>query len=434
MQTVLTTKAELVAEQIGFNKRPDKAKLSASTLTQTLVLGWLADPSATVEQLAGTASRLGLDISPQAIDQRFNARSAALLHQVLLESVTEVIAADPVAIPILQRFSGVLVQDSTTIVLPDQLACDWPGCGGSTADNTAAALKCGVQFDLLTGSLVALDLVSGRSSDQSLRLQHTTLPEGTLRLADLGFFDLQLLNRLSVAKVYWLSKLRSNSLVWTAEGQCLDLLAFVQSQARDGWDGWVWLGKQQALRARLLIQRVPQEVADQRRRRIRQEARDKGREPSAAALALADWTILITNIPQRLLKLAEALVVVRVRWQIELLFKLWKSQGRVDEWRSRKPQRILCEVYAKLIGLVIHHWMLAIGCWQYPDRSLVKAAQIVRSYALEIASARMRLPQLEEVLHSLVAGLCRTARINPRRKHPNTYQLLLELSTLPEQA
>jgi hypothetical protein len=37
-------------------------------------------------------------------------------------------------------------------------------------------------------------------------------------------------------------------------------------------------------------------------------------------LSLADWTILLTNIPRRLLSLPEELVMARLRWQIERLF------------------------------------------------------------------------------------------------------------------
>ena len=65
------------------------------------------------------------------------------------------------------------------------------------------------------------------------------------------------------------------------------------------------LGVQQRLPARLLAVRVSQEVADQRRRRLRATARDRGRTPSAARLAWADWTLLVTNVPPALLSLRE---------------------------------------------------------------------------------------------------------------------------------
>jgi len=431
MQQVLITAAEMADAKLHYTRRADQAKFSASTLVQTLVLGWLAHPDATIEQLTQSAARVGVDVTPQAIDQRFTLATAVLLQEVLSASMQHLIASDGVAIPILQRFTGVRVHDSTTIVLPDALAQLWAGCGGSTAEHTASALKCGVQLDLLTGALSGLDLADRRASDHRLGVQHARLPKGSLRLADLGFYDLNVLASLSAAEVYWLSKLEPTALISDATHRDCALLAFVRDLGEIAqWEGEVWVGKARGLRGRLLVMRVPQEVADARRR-IRKAARDKGHTPSAAALALADWTILLTNIPPDLLSLREALILTKVRWQIELLFKLWKSQGQLDSWRTVKPERILCEVYAKLLALVLQHWIVVVGCWVYPDRSLVKAAQVVRDHAVELASSRARSERLAEVLETIQRVLKRTARMNTRQKHPNTYQLLLALTTEP---
>lgn len=433
MHRVLTTVADAAGAAVGFTKRPDKAKFSPSTFVQTLVLGWLAHPDARLEQLSQTAARVGVDVSPQAIDQRFTETSAQLLSHVLTATVQQVIATDPVAIPVLQRFTGVRVHDSTTISLPAALADCHAGCG-SRSDEPSAALKCGVQLDLLTGALAALDLADGRQSDRALPLQTAPLPPGSLQLADLGFFDLKHLAAASAAQVYWISKVPVATVLWTAAHGRLDLHSFVTSVAADGWEGWVTVGSAQRVRARLLVTPVPQEVADQRRRRIRQEAAAKGRTPSALALALAGWTILLTNVPEQLLTMAEALVLMRARWQIELLFKLWKSHGQVDCWRSDKPVRIRCEVYAKLIAQVIQHWACLVGCWAYAERSLVKAAQVVQDHAAELAGARAAPGRLREVLQTIQRVLKRTARMNTRRRQPNTYQLLLALTATDEQA
>ena len=135
----------------------------------------------------------------------------------------------------------------------------------------------------------------------------------------------------------------------------------------------------------------------------------------------------MTNVPVELLSLDEALVLARVRWQIELLFKLWKQHGYIDEWRSKKPWAILCEVYAKLIAMVFQHWLLVISCWNYPDRSLVKAAQTVRTFTPLLTSALSGLSDLSATLERFQDILQHGCRINPRNKHPNTYQRLLAL-------
>ena len=132
---------------------------------------------------------------------------------------------------------------------------------------------------------------------------------------------------------------------------------------------------------------MPEEVAEQRRQRLRAEAHDQGREQSLETLYLAGWIIVVTTVPRRMLSLPETLVVLTVRWQIELLFRLWKEDGQSDEWRSTKRWRIVCEVSAKLAALLIQQWLIEVGCWHDPQRSLVKAAQVVRREAGQLMVA-----------------------------------------------
>ena len=158
------------------------------------------------------AARLGVDGSPQAIHRRFTMATATLLHHVLMASLTQVITADPVAIPILHRFSSVRIHDSTTIGLPDALTTSYRGCGNHGPVGTAG-MKCGVQLDLLTGALCGIDLVDGRAADHALPIQHAPMPAGSLRLADLGLYNLTVLQTIADAGSYWLSRIQTNSRV-----------------------------------------------------------------------------------------------------------------------------------------------------------------------------------------------------------------------------
>jgi len=82
----------------------------------------------------------------------------------------------------------------------------------------------------------------------------------------------------------------------------------------------------------------------------------------------------MTNVLEELLSARAAWVLARVRWQVEILFRVWKSRFRVDECRNRHVWRALCELYAKLRGVVVWHWLLWVcggGVW---DWSLYKAS------------------------------------------------------------
>jgi hypothetical protein len=187
LQTVFTTTADAAARATGFVQR--RSKLTGAAFVQALVFGWLANPHASLAALAQAAAVTGVAISPQGLDQRCGEAAAAFLEEVLAAAVQAVIAAESVAIPLLQRFSAVVLLDCSTIVLPDALSLWWPGCGGSSATHTQAALKVGVRFDLCTGALRGPLLFDGRTHESTTPVQRAPLPAGALRLADLGFFD-----------------------------------------------------------------------------------------------------------------------------------------------------------------------------------------------------------------------------------------------------
>lgn len=432
MESVLTRHAEALARPSGFVQRA--SKLSGSLFVKTLVLGWLGNPDASLSELSQVAGSLGLSISPQGLAARFGPRTVAYLEHLLKATLETLITAEPTTIPILQRFRGVFIEDSTVIALPDALSDHWAGTGERTGHNQSA-LKLQLRLDLLAGELKGPLLQPGRAQDKSTPLQAISLPEGCLHLADLGFFVLDRLEAEGNAKVYWLRRLPVSTAVFDRGGVRWELPELLAAESRvqasDRLELQVRLGVEKQLDTRLLAVRVPKAVADERRRKLHAEARHKGQTVSEARLKLADWTVLVTNCPVGLLSLEEALVLARVRWQIELLFKLWKSEGGLDRSRSKQPLRILAEVYAKLLALLIQHWLVLVSCWQRPEKSLVKAASTIRqNVALLIAAfgGRLDLQQAIEQIRSTIALGC---RMNPRRKAPNTYQLLLNLSEVP---
>ena len=147
-------------------------------------------------------------------------------------------------------------------------------------------------------------------------------------------------------------------------------------------------------------------------------------------MARADWTILVTHVPVGLLTTEEALILARARWQIELLFKLWKSHGHLTDSCSQQPWRRVCEIFATLLARLIQHWLFLVTCWRCPNRSLVRAAQLVRQFALAIAIACDSPSHLTATIRRLAAGLSVGTTIDTRRRSPGTWQLLLAVDSL----
>jgi Transposase DDE domain len=423
LQTLLTTEAEQAARATGFVQRV--RKLSGATFVQTLVFGWLHNPHAALDELADLAADLGADLTPQALDQRLTPRASRCLADVLNAALQRVVATTPAALPLLRRFNGVYVYDTTIVSLPASLAELFPGCGGRTVHDGQAALKAHACLELTTGAL-DLDFGPGRLPDVSSALARGPLPEGALRLADRGFFDMDAFQDDTDAGVYWISRVRANLIVHDASDWVGALPAFLRRQKGDQIDVEVRVGGGGRLRCRLLARRVPAAVVAQRRARLLQQAKKKGKKVSAAQLTLCAWNVLITNLPVAWLRWEEAWVLYRTRWQIELLFKLWKSHGGLEDSRGERAARVLCELYAKFIGQVVQHWLLVTCGGPCLMFSYPKAARRIRRQAVVLAlllSVPAEMVRVLERIHSRIQKRC---RVQKRGDRPSTYQRLLD--------
>jgi len=81
--------------------------------------------------------------------------------------------------------------------------------------------------------------------------------------------------------------------------------------------------------------RLPAASANKARRLCRQQNSRKGHQPKQLTLWLAGWVLVLTSLPPDLLPGPTVLAVYRVRWQIEMAIKRWKSVLDADLLRAR---------------------------------------------------------------------------------------------------
>ena len=278
-------------------------------------------------------------------------------------------------------FSGVYVQDSTWITLPDELHETWKGQPKKNHPHKAA-LKLHLCFDVLTGGFQDFQLTDGMTADATAAKAAAPLPEGSLRLADLAYFSLDELEKLTENGIYWVSRLKANSYLADENGQRMDLEKMLKTAEEDIYiRKAIQIGKRKQLRVYLVAQRLSEAETNKRRRYIRCRAKRKAKTPSKALLRLAGWNLYITNIEEHRLTPKQICVIVGIRWQIELMYKCFKSIGKLQSSRSQKPYRILSEIYAKLIALLIQHTVMLAAGWRCIQHSLMKMAKFITGYA-----------------------------------------------------
>ncbi len=145
---------------------------------------------------------------------------------------------------------------------------------------------------------------------------------------------------------------------------------------------------------------------------------------------MLDWNIYVTNVPAQRLSGEQVSRVYRLRWQVELLFKLWKMQGALDEVAGRKLGRVMCELYAKLIGMVVFGYLtapvrlagLAAAQEDMQELSTPRAWQVWQRQIEKVAQA-LRLGGvggLRRVLSGLYALWDRFGRKDQRKNRPTS--------------
>lgn len=420
LKHLLEERANALALETGFIKRT--RKLTGADFVQGLIFGWWQDPDASLELLTAAIAERGVEISAAALFQRFSEASARFLQRLLSEVVQLRLKAAAPPTELLSRFAAVVIEDSTQISLPDALAPLWRGRGGKPK-HTEAAIKLHLRWDLLSGSLSGPLLSSGRLADQRSPHREQPAEAGTLYIADEGYFGLKWLAAHTASGGFFLTRPKSNTIFLDRRGYRLDLAEIGPQAVNSTLDLLVLVGKEVLLPTRLIMVRVSQEVAEQRRQKIREVAKQHGREVKERQLVLAQWTIVMTNVPLALLSVGEVLVLLRARWQIERLFRLWKEHMKIDEWRSQQPWRILTELYAKLIAVVIQQWCLLLFTWQDPNRSLVKAATVLRQSALRFIEALCGEMSFCRLLTKLGRKMAR-CHLQRRGQRPSLCQLL----------
>ncbi len=424
LQALFTTDADDAAVQAKLIQR--QRKLTPAAFAQGLVFGWLQLPDANVPQLTTLLARSGVSLRPQSLEARFTPEAADFFTRLLGKALLRTFLPRSKGVGLLNRFNGVYLIDGTSIALPDALAERLPGCGGRGGSGKAS-LKVMVRFEVSGGVIDGLSLHPGKTADARTPEHTDPLPPRSLRVADLAFFDLKVLADCAAKGAFYLTRLQSRSVVFDRNGRKWSLGQYLAKQTVNRLDRELWLGSGKRLAGRLLAIRAPQGVQDGRQKAAEKVAKDAGSQVTEGTLTVCGWTVFFTNVPRWLLSLQEAWVMYRVRWQIELLFKLWKSDCKVDESRSVQPERVLCEVLAKLLGMVVQHWLLlACDGASMTATSRRQAARAVRLQVGHVAGVLGDRVALKVALLVMAMMVATAAPVAKREGRPATFQTLLD--------
>ena len=236
------------------------------------------------------------------------------------------------------------------------------------ADRTTWRLHVG--YDLATGQVDQLALSDGHGAEN---LQRLTYQPGDIVLGDRCYARPHDLRPVIDAGADFIVRTGWNSLrLLQASGEPFDLFAALAAQAEQEGEVQVRIheGKtgappREPLILRLVIRRKHPDQAQAEQKRLRKEAKKRGKKPDPRSLEAAKYILLLTSLPVSAFPPADILTLYRFRWQIELAFKRFKSLAGLDMLPAKKPELARAWIYARLIVAIIAEQIAG----QVPDSS-----------------------------------------------------------------
>lgn len=356
---------EFMARESGFVKR--KPKLTGEHFAAMMIFakGSLADTSL-VELCEDFRYTTSEKLKKQSLHERFNERAVAFLKLLLENLLARQIDSNKFK-DLLPRQKGIKIKDSTSFQLPEHLRDIYPGSGGKTSK---ACVKIQFEYDLKSGKVTDLSIGGFTTTDlaNSYQLKDSIEPTDLL-IRDLGYVGLRFLNIIQEKQAFFLNRIKSNVSLWgkTKKGSFEPIeLARIEKQMRNSKTATkqltVFLGKEKNIQCRLIIECLPTEVSEEKLRRAKRAAKREGRTLGKDALSRIGLNLFVTNMSDEDLPTEHVWPLYRLRWQIELVFKIFKSVAQIDKIKKVKRYRFECYLYGKLLWALLGwqvYWKLS---------------------------------------------------------------------------
>lgn len=366
-------------------------------------------------------------ISKQAVAKRLTPKCVDFLRKVLFLLLLKLSTfKQETSKGVFTYFKRVLLQDSTNISLPKKLADHFPGSKNQSNKSTAI-MKIQTIYDLLSEAFISFKLTPYTCNDQSASSDILAfLRPGDLVLRDLGYFALPGFRKIDNIKAFFISRYRYGTAIYDEQGNKINLLKHLRKYGI--LDTNLYLGATERLPVRLVAIPLPQEVASERKRKLRQ-TRDKRLNPSKEQLALLEWEIFITNVPSFVWDTKTVAEIYGIRWRIETIFKAWKSHFNLTVMTNGSRYHIETLIYAKLIWITLFQTFFQqlytyVFVTTEKHLSLLKVAQFIQQNFWAAILILYSNQSLDRILEQCIKHCC----YEKRKKRINYQEIMVLLS------
>lgn len=331
-----------------------------------------------LEDLSGILKdERGIEISKQGLHQRFNEYAVSFLSTALEKLLQQQLQSS--AIKLLDNeFNRVLIKDSVCFQVDESMAEFYPGSGGS---GSTAAIRIQFEYDLLSGTITDISINAFNEQDATDSLATIEKAEaGDLIIRDLAYMSVAVLKKIINKLALYLCRPNTNVKMYELKnGKYIEIdfdsiVNYMKKHKISFMEKEVYYGSNEKIKTRLILHLLPAEELAKRLRKASQNAKKKGNgNLSKNYKARAGLNLFITNASKEQIPTENVWPIYRLRWQIELMFKIWKSICNIEKVQKVNKERLECHVYSKLIFIVLGWkmvWMVAKNMYRITGKAL----------------------------------------------------------------
>ena len=430
-----------IAKEVGFIQR--RSKIDGNMFFKLFTFGAFSVDNLSLRSLSDFYERIdsSKEITRQGLENRLE-KGSEFLEKVFKNTIEEKYLKIQKMnnIRSLQLFSDIKICDSSIIPVNDELKLIWKGYGNSVPK---AALKLQTLYSFKYNSIENVELRCACENDAVYMNDLTKqINENELLLVDLGYFDKQYFNQILNKGAHFLSKAKSNTIFYkenliTNKLEKFDLEGFLKKSINNQIDLYLYTRSKdnEFFEFRIIGEKLPEELYKEKLRRANQNATNQGRTLSKKEKETLKWTIMLTSVDKEFATVEFLMQTYRIRWQIEILFKCWKSFGHIEKVKLAKEYYLKCLIYGRLIMCLLINCAYSNIKYIYKvfknrDISIIMFYSTIANNLKDICiNFSTRKNDIEDILQILNRVARKSLREKRRRK--NSEEILFDYALPP---
>ena len=301
-------------------------------------------------------TKQGIELKKQSLHNRFTKESVSFLKSVINHKLKQNHSCSSTESD-LEYFKHVFVQDATKFGLPEAFATSYPCYGGA-----GGKAGCQIQFvyELKHQKVCDLSIHAATRSESLSSVNNDWVKPGSLVLRDLGYFTMEGFRQIMEKEAFFISKAKAKTAFFDSDKNRFDLKKLVYRMKRNNLDIYeqdliMGFEKKKKLPVRVVFSLVPEEVKNQRLRKAYKNARERNWTVTEEYKLWAGINAYITNVPSKIISGRDVPLIYKLRWQVELIFKTWKSNHKIHLYRSFRKERFECYLIAGLLLILLQN-------------------------------------------------------------------------------